>query len=349
MLPDSVVLTEDIVQSLNDFFAENQYSQILVLCDQNTEEHCYPIIKSAIPKGNAMRVAIPPGEEHKRIETVVSLWDGLTRQGFDRKSLLINLGGGVIGDMGGFAAATYKRGIEFINIPTTLLSQVDASVGGKLGIDFEGFKNQIGVFQDPKRVFIDPVFLKTLPENELRSGYAEVLKHALIADAGYWDTLTAKPWKEHDWAAVIKHSVGVKWNVVSQDPTEKGLRKILNFGHTIGHAVETYFLTHGPRLLHGEAVAVGMVTELFLSAKTLGVSSEQRDAIIQYLLEVYGHVEIPDALLEKVVELAGHDKKNEGSVINASLLKAVGDCTYNIPIGEPDILDSLFYYRSLAK
>lgn len=349
MLPDSLVFTNNVCDALSDFFAQNDYSQVLVLTDTNTERDCFPIVKPAMPIGKSMRVAIPPGEEHKKIETVVSLWDGLTRKGFDRKALVVNLGGGVLGDMGGFTAATYKRGIDFINIPTTLLSQVDASVGGKQGIDFEGFKNQIGVFQNPKQVFLDPVFLKTLPERELRSGYAEVLKHALIADKSYWATLTAKPWKEHGWGGIIQHSVGVKWGVVEQDPTEKGLRKTLNFGHTIGHAIESYFLKAGPRLLHGEAIAIGMIAENYLSAKMLNVSEPERDEINRYLLEVYGHVELPDALLEQVVELASHDKKNEGAVIQASLLKEVGNCTYNIPIGGPDILDSLFYYRSLKE
>ena len=347
MLPESLVFTDQVSEALEGFLREHEYSQILVFCDTNTEEHCYPLIKDALPKGKSVRVAIPPGEEHKRIETVVSLWDGLTRQRFDRKSLVINLGGGVIGDMGGFIAATYKRGIHFLNIPTTLLSMVDASVGGKLGIDFEGFKNQIGVFQDPVRVLIDPVFLKTLPERQLRSGYAEVLKHGLIRNAWYWERHIESPWRQHPWKTIIEHSVGIKAEVVQEDPTEQGLRKILNYGHTIGHAVETFFLKNGPKLFHGEAIAVGMVCEAFLSTKILDLPEAQRDEIATYLVETFGHVELPDALIEEVVDLTTHDKKNEGSVINASLLKSIGDCVYNIPISGPDIVDSLFYYRTL--
>ncbi|HAA16527.1 MAG TPA: 3-dehydroquinate synthase [Cytophagales bacterium] len=348
MLPDSLVFTADIAAELRNFLQSNEYSKILLLCDTNTEKHCYPLIKEVMPKEISMRVAIPPGEEHKRIETVVSLWDGLTRQHFDRKALMINLGGGVIGDMGGFAAATYKRGIDFINIPTTLLAMVDASVGGKLGIDFEGFKNQVGVFKDPTRVFIDPVFLNTLPERQLRSGYAEILKHGLIANAWYWERHIESPWREHPWATIIEHSVGIKQGVVTADPFEKGLRKILNFGHTIGHAVETFFLKEGPVLLHGEAIAVGMVAEAFLSTKLTGLPEDQRDAIARYLVDTFGHVEIPDKLLEEVVELVGQDKKNEANVVKASLLKTIGNCTFNIPVSSGDVIDSLFYYRSLG-
>ncbi|MFY0654861.1 MAG: 3-dehydroquinate synthase [Cyclobacteriaceae bacterium] len=346
MEANNVDITPSIKKSLSDFFIVNDYSSVAVLCDENTEEHCLPLVLDALPEHWLLK--IKSGEENKTIDTCSKIWDGLTQGGFDRNSLLINLGGGVIGDMGGFAASTYKRGIDFINIPTTLLAQVDASVGGKLGIDFMGFKNHIGLFKEPKVIFIDSVFFDTLPAAEMRSGFAEVIKHGLIADATYWESIADFDLSNGAWNELVSTSVEIKRQVVKEDPFEGGLRKILNFGHTIGHGIESTYLNHtSGRLLHGEAIAKGMICEAFLSTKKTGLTQDALESITTYLLKVFGHAKIEEKYFEKIIELIYQDKKNKGKVINSSLLKSIGNCAVNIPIGEPDIIDSLFYYNNL--
>lgn len=271
----------------------------------------------------------------------------MTEKALDRKALMLNLGGGVIGDMGGFCASIYKRGIRFINCPTTLLSQVDASVGGKLGIDFNGLKNHLGVFYEPETVIIAPEFLKTLPQAELRSGYAEIIKHGLIRDKVYFQKLQAQNWESQDWESLIRHSVGIKKAVVEADPKENGLRKILNFGHTIGHAFESYFLDTKNHLLHGEAIALGMIAEGFLSFEKVGFSFEEFKEMSRFLLQVYGKVDFSLHELDPILDLCTQDKKNEGSVILFSLLESIGNCTYNIPVTREEIKHAIQYYHQI--
>ena len=318
------------------------YSKIAVIVDENTLEHCYPLVKGYLPEH--LLVEVPSGEENKHLGTCQRIWEAMTEAAFDRKGLVLNLGGGVIGDMGGFCASTYKRGIDFVQLPTTLLAQVDASVGGKLGIDFQGFKNHIGVFRIPKLVLICPVFLETLPRRELRSGFAEVVKHGLIRDAAAWKALQWRSLEDQDWAEVIAHSVALKAGVVEEDPEESGLRKILNFGHTIGHAVETYFLEKGPRLLHGEAIAVGMVAESFLSQQQGWITETELDGLKAYLIGIFGKVDIPSEALEAVEGLALQDKKNEGGKIKAALLEGIGQAGFNHEIDAEDIRAGLEFY-----
>lgn len=325
-------------------FSQN-YSQRAILVDENTLQYCYPIIKPFFEE--ACIIQIQAGEEYKHIDTCRYIWQKLTEFGFDRKSLLINLGGGVIGDMGGFCAATYKRGIDFVQIPTTLLSQVDASVGGKLGIDFMGYKNHIGVFQIPHLVLICPIFLKTLPKRELRSGYAEVIKHALIADQKHWEYLLQHTPETLCWEEVIPHSIRIKANIVEQDPTEKGLRKVLNFGHTIGHAIESHFLPTSRKLLHGEAIAIGMIAETWLTYQRNRISQLQLQEISQYILKIFGKVEIYESDFEGIQNNIMHDKKNEGFKILCSLLQKIGKCSYNDEVSWEEIQESLQYYRAL--
>ena len=232
-------------------FGISTYSKVAILVDENTKRDCL----HKLPKiENAIIIEIKSGEEYKNISTCNFIWEQLTINNFDRNSLLINLGGGVIGDMGGFCAATYKRGLDFIHIPTTLLAMVDASVGGKLGIDFKGFKNQIGLFNNPKAVLISPEFLETLAESELKSGFSEVVKHALISDNSLWVKLKNTPFTDFDWGDIIDTNVQIKNKIVLADPFEKGERKKLNFGHTFGHAIESYYLEKGTPISHGEAV-----------------------------------------------------------------------------------------------
>lgn len=336
--------TRDIKASLSNYLKARKYSKIAVLVDENSEKYCLPHILEVMPAHYLIKIT--SGEANKNLATCEDIWMAMTEAGFDRKALLINLGGGVIGDMGGFAASAYKRGFDFINIPTTLLSQVDASVGGKLGIDFHGFKNHIGFFKEPKTVLIDTVFFKTLPYNELRSGFAEVIKHGLIFDAEYWDKVKETDLKNTDWNPIVEHSIEIKKKVVMQDPFESGLRKILNFGHTIGHAIESYFLElPGQRLLHGEAIAIGMICEAYLSKKLTGLSAESLDEITRYLIKVYQPKKIDTNLFDEILKLTFQDKKNEGGAVQFSLLKKIGECTINIPISTPDMVDSLFYFN----
>lgn len=340
---NQVLVTENIKSALADFFSQHSFTGIFLLVDEHTEKHCLPVIQDVLPEH--WLFCIKPGESYKTLATCEQIWGAMTQAGIDRKALMINLGGGVIGDMGGFCASTYKRGISFINMPTTLLSQVDASVGGKLGIDFQGFKNHIGVFTDPLKVFIDAQFLKTLPERELRSGFAEVIKHGLIFDQTYFDDIKQKGLYRSDWSKVIEASVEIKSAVVDKDPKESGLRKILNFGHTIGHGIETTFLNSEKHLLHGEAIAIGMIMEAYLSTKTCGLSESSLSELSDFLIKVYNPLPIDQDQFEPILENIMQDKKNEGKSIRMSLLKSIGVCAYDIPIGQQDIIDSLFFFN----
>lgn len=345
---DHILISTDLKSALADFFSQHNYTAIAVIVDENTHEHCYPLVRDFLPEH--IVIEIKSGEEEKNLTTCHTIWSALTNNQFDRKGLVINLGGGVIGDMGGFAAATYKRGVEFMNLPTTLLAQVDASVGGKLGIDFDGFKNHIGMFKNPERVFINVDFLKTLSAREVRSGYAEVIKHALIADATYWPILISRSFDTQDFGKHVKHSVMVKRKVVTDDPEEKGYRKILNFGHTIGHAVETKYLTRETgRLLHGEAIAIGMIAESFLSTKLTALSQSEMNEIVDYIMSVYDCQMIVENDFEEIVQNTYQDKKNVGKIVKASLLSEIGTCEFDIAISKEDVLESLDFYNQKVK
>ena len=298
--------------------------------------------------GNYDIIEVDSGEENKNIDFCIGVWKTMLDFGADRYSLLINLGGGVITDMGGFAASTFKRGIDFIQIPTTLLSQVDASVGGKTGIDLDNYKNIIGTFTQPQAVYISSVFLKTLEKRQLVSGFAEVIKHGLIFDATYYNdvknldvtTLTT----EH-----VRQSVGVKNTVITQDPTEKGLRKILNFGHTIGHAIEGYSLVHDKdSLLHGEAIAVGMICEGYLSHKLNGLSLEELEDLIATFRKNFADYKFDDSIDHELLSLMNNDKKNQANQIGFALLNKIGSCDYDIFVTEDLIVESLDFYRNLT-
>lgn len=343
--PNNIIFSQDINHDLETFFQQSNHSKVAVLVDENTKGHCYPKVQSVIPEH--VVINIKSGEQNKNLTTCQHIWNDLTFNAFDRKSLMINLGGGVIGDMGGFCAATYKRGIDFINIPTTLLAQVDASIGGKLGIDFQKYKNHIGVFQNPLKVFLDVTFFKTLNYEELRSGFAEVIKHCLIRDGNKFDELLQSSFNALDLFELTKHSVKIKNMVVTEDPTEKGLRKILNFGHTIGHAIESYYLDK-PRkkLLHGEAIAIGMICESYLSREKMGLSNSDLEQIRRYILDVYDSKPIPEADMDDIIKLTSQDKKNEGDIIKCSLLNSIGNCNFNIEINQGDIRNSIRYFNN---
>ncbi|MEO9871719.1 3-dehydroquinate synthase [Ekhidna sp.] len=305
------------------------------LVDENTRKHCLHLLD--IEKDYI--IEIESGELNKNLATCESIWKELTHFGFTRKSLLINLGGGVIGDMGGFCAATFKRGISFINVPTTLLSQVDASIGGKLGIDFNGLKNHIGLFQEPNAVIISTQFLETLSERELKSGFAEIIKHSLIRSEDQWNYLQTHSFEQMEWGDIIPKSIKVKNDVVNEDPKENGLRKILNYGHTIGHAIETHFLNSSTPLTHGEAVALGMILENKLAVKMDLLSEEQSILIEDYINGIYSFPEdLPGYQILKSHLI--QDKKNDKSGLRFSLLKKVAQCTYDV-LAEEQVLKEI--------
>jgi 3-dehydroquinate synthase len=343
MLPGHIIIESNPSKALSGFLVNSAYSSICVLVDEHTEVLCYPLIEKSLPQHKVIRVK--SGEEFKDITTCSLIWQQLTDLTVDRHGLLIILGGGVLGDMGGFCAATYKRGIDFVLMPTTLLSQVDASVGGKLGIDFQHFKNHIGLFQEPVATLICTHFLKTLPARELRSGFAEVIKHCLISDVEMWDKVRINSLDDQDWKTLVTHSVEFKWSVVEEDPKEKGLRKILNFGHTVGHAVEGYFLANGNRIFHGEAIAVGMVCESYLAYKKGLLNKAGLDQITEYILKIFEKISIPQHT-EPILAGVLQDKKNKGNKILMALTNHVGKAVWDIEINEEEIKSSLTYYAS---
>lgn len=344
------VFFDDNLEALKKFLEQSDYSKIFFLTDGNTSEYCMPILKKYLPDlDNYDLIEIDPGEENKNIDYCIGVWQMLLDFGADRNSLLVNVGGGVVTDMGGFAASTFKRGIDFVQVPTTLLAQVDASVGGKTGIDLGNIKNIIGTFTQPKAVFISTEFLASLGRRQLISGFAEIVKHGLIADAHYYHQL-----KEADPAnlpaSVIYRSVQIKNEVVTADPFEKGLRKILNFGHTIGHAVETYSLKNDPNpLLHGEAVAVGMICESYLSFLHHGFRQTDLNDVILYIRSVFPDYVFGADSYEEILRYMQNDKKNVKNNIGFSLLDEIGKCRFNIYLEEDRIIKSLDFYRELVK
>lgn len=341
-MTNSTQVHADIALLLTSFFQDKSYSNVVVLTDRNTRIHCYPLIGKHLPSHEVME--IEAGETYKNIDTCQVIWQQMTDLRLDRHALVVVLGGGVLGDMGGFCAATYKRGVDFLLLPTTLLAQVDASVGGKLAIDFNGIKNHIGVFQLPVATLICPSFLKTLPFRELRSGFAEVIKHCIISDRAMWDLIRKKDVAGQDWEAVIRHSVAFKSQVVAEDPREKGRRKILNFGHTIGHALETYFLDTDERLYHGEAIAAGMIAESHLAKKNGLISEEEEAQITSYLLSIYGKIKVPHD--PQIIEIMRQDKKNKGNKILMALPRGIGNAIWDVDVNEEQVIESLSFFET---
>ena len=338
-----------VSQARFDWLKARDYAGWVIFVDTNTRRDCLPLIEPYLDHPNLAVIECPPGEPNKHLGTCQEMWTAMFEAGVGRRWCAICLGGGVLEDMAGFVASTYKRGIDFLQIPTTLLSQVDSSVGGKLGVDFYEVKNSIGVFNDPIAVWIDPTFLRTLPRREVRSGYAEIVKHALIADAEQWQRLhRITDLSNVDWSDVIPDSVDVKRRVVLEDPFERGRRKALNFGHTIGHAIESYFLNTDQRLFHGEAIAAGMIMEAWLSVQLNTLDQSDQGTITEYFLRIYGHQRIPEASYPELLRLMRQDKKNDGDQINFTLLAAPGEAVVNCFGTEEIIIAALNNYNSLV-
>jgi 3-dehydroquinate synthase len=351
MVANSTVhFINDNYDILNQFLRENKFSKIFIIVDENTNEYCLPYFLPQLETDVELEIIeLEPGEENKTIETCVHVWEAFTELGADRKSLVINIGGGVITDMGGFIASTFKRGIAFINIPTTLLSMVDASVGGKNGVDLGGLKNQIGTITLPEMVLIDTNYLQTLSQREMRSGLAEMLKHGLIASKSHWDKLKNIAEINFDeFDSLIEESVGIKAKIVEEDPRENGIRKALNFGHTLGHAIETYFLEtpEKERLLHGEAIACGMILESYISVVKGILKAEDYIEIKNQLMTIYEPILFEEKDINQIIELLIHDKKNEFGKIQFSLLDKIGNCITNQIADNQTITRAFFDYKN---
>ena len=346
----NIIFSQQIGTDLRKIVLKYPAGKVFLLTDQTAADYCLPLVQSVIDEFSIKTVAIASGEENKNIQSVGLVWDFLSNNEADRKSLLINIGGGMLTDLGGFAASTFKRGLDFVNIPTTLLAQVDASLGGKTGFNFNGLKNEIGVFMEPNSVIINTNFLKTIDHKNFLSGYAEMLKHGLIKSRKHWDELLDFDMENIDYDAlqeIIAHSVAVKeWHVLN-DLTEQNIRKALNFGHTIGHAFESYAMKTGRPILHGYAVVYGMIVELYLSVNQCGLGNDELKTISSWLIAKYDKFEIQESDFEALYQLMTHDKKNEGKRINFTLIPEIGKVEINVDCSKELIIEALEYYCSI--
>ncbi len=342
-----IIISKQLQTDLAKAIAECEHDRIFVLVDETTNKLCWSLVKDYLCLKDAQTIIIGATDRRKNLDTLVHVWESLQQGKATRHSLLINLGGGMVTDLGGFAASTYKRGINFINIPTTLLAMVDASVGGKTGINFGGLKNEIGVFNDAEFVLLDTNWLRTLDEENIRSGYAEMLKHGLIADDTMWAELInfnlAQP-NLHQLAFMLDKSVRIKERIVAEDPHEKGIRKALNLGHTFGHAFESWAMKRQP-VLHGYAVAFGLIAELYLATTRTDFPTERMRQIVNFIRSYYGSLPITCNDYPELIELMHHDKKNRGNEINVTLLGGIGDIRIDQTITEEDIKEALDFFR----
>ena len=349
-----VIISNDLQKALSDAIAECPHDKLFVLVDETTHQLCLPVIAGFDCMQEAQCIVIGATDTHKTLDTLSHVWAELQRMGATRHSLLINLGGGMVTDLGGFAASTFKRGLAYINIPTTLLSMVDASVGGKTGINFGGLKNEIGVFNNANSVILDTIFLKTMDQENILSGYAEMLKHGLISEEKMWAELLNFNLDHLDGldnleflvqlGRMLADSIAVKQRIVTEDPTEHGIRKALNLGHTAGHAFESLALERKP-ILHGYAVAYGLVVELYLCCVKTGFPQDKMRQTVAFIKEHYGRMPITCDDYPKLIELMHHDKKNVGTDINFTLLGGIGDIRINQTATEEDIKEALDFYR----
>lgn len=344
----SVHFNEQCYKALNVYLETSNFSKIFIIVDTNTHTYCLPKFLSNIDcEMNLDVIEIEAGEIHKTLETCNQVWRSLSELDGDRKSLIINLGGGVVTDLGGFVASAFKRGVSFINVPTSLLSMVDASVGGKTGVDLGAIKNQIGVINFSDMVLVDVSFLETLPAEEMRSGLAEMLKHGLIKDADYWSRLCdLKSLDYSELGGLIHESIVIKNEVVKRDPNEQGERKQLNFGHTLGHAIESYCLDNEAKktLLHGEAIAAGMIMEGYLSVKTCGLSEKELHEIKTTFQSIYGFVDFNENDKSSIIELLKYDKKNSHGHIKYALLESIGSCKVDVIVDDKLVHEAFSYY-----
>ncbi|WP_297151352.1 3-dehydroquinate synthase [uncultured Prevotella sp.] len=347
-MKQKVVISGNLERDLVNAISECEHDRIFVLTDETTQQLCWPKIKNFKALKNSTPIIIKATDTHKNLDTLSQVWQALSNGGATRHSLMINLGGGMVTDLGGFAASTFKRGIDFINIPTTLLAMVDASVGGKTGINFGGLKNEIGVFSDSRFVIINTQFLDTLDHDNICSGYAEMLKHGLISDERTWAELVTFDLDTPDLSQLqrmVAESIKVKERIVETDPHEHGIRKALNLGHTMGHAFESFAMRRGTPILHGYAVAYGLISELYMSARKTAFPTDRMHQTVRFIRENYGTFNITCDDYPTLIELMHHDKKNTSGIINFTLLGNVGDIRINQTANEEEIKEALDFFR----
>ncbi len=340
----SIYFQEKAYKELSAYVLFRNYSKVFILVDENTYTHCYPVFIEKMKIDKPIEVVkIKSGEENKNLKTCYEIWNAVTKLGGDRKSLLITLGGGVITDIGGFVASCFKRGIDFINVPTTLLAMVDAAIGGKTGVNLDTLKNQIGVFSDPQMIIVDDSYLKTLSDYEINSGKAEIIKYGLTHDVSLFNKIKSNL----NINKLIFRSIEIKNKIVLEDPKERNLRKVLNFGHTLGHAIESLYLkSEGKKSLsHGEAIAIGMVCESYISNNLMGLSMEKVKEIKEVIKSIYIKINLQEKDFDEILNLIKHDKKNESSKINFVLLKDYEDFKIDCEVPEEIIIESLKYYN----
>ena len=343
-MKQNLIFSEDLQRDLQSEIESASPDRLFVLTDENTRRLCWPLVEGFPVFSDARLIEIPQGDANKNFDSLAMVWEALQRGGGTRHSLLVNLGGGMVCDLGGFAASTFKRGIRFVNIPTTLLAMVDASVGGKTGVNFGGLKNEIGTFSEPQAVVIDTKFLETLDRGNLLSGYAEMLKHGLLDTVEHWAEVLQFTIHNLQFTTIQK-SIAVKQRIVTSDPHEKGLRKALNLGHTFGHAFESFSIQHPTPILHGHAVAFGLICELYLSVVKCGFPTEKMRQTVHFIRENYGSLPITcDDYLE-LIRLMQHDKKNIGDTIRFTLLADIGDIRLDQTATEAEIKESLDFLR----
>ena len=348
LMKQKVVISGNLERDLVSAISECEHDRIFVLTDETTQQLCWPKIKNFKALKDCTPIIIKATDTHKNLDTLAEVWQALSNGGATRHSLMINLGGGMVTDLGGFAASTFKRGIDFINIPTTLLAMVDASVGGKTGINFGGLKNEIGVFSDSRFVIINTQFLDTLDHDNICSGYAEMLKHGLISDERTWAELVTFDLENPDLSKLqrmVAESIKVKERIVEADPHEHGIRKALNLGHTMGHAFESFAMRRGTPILHGYAVAYGLISELYMSARKTAFPTDRMHQTVRFICENYGTLNITCDDYPTLIELMHHDKKNTSGIINFTLLGNVGDIRINQTANEEEIKEALDFFR----
>lgn len=346
-MKQSSIIFKEVFESFDTLVHNNLFSTIFFLVDENTHEFCLPVFLSEFESNLPLEIIeIPVGEENKTPEIAQQVWTTMAELQANRNSLLVNLGGGMVTDLGGFVASTYKRGIQFVNFPTSLLGMVDAAVGGKNGLDVNGIKNLVGTYTLPRSTFIFPTFLNTLPKRELHSGLAEMLKHGLIYNRHHWKVLSGlEKFTSEVLAPYIEESVFIKAEITALDPYEKGLRKILNFGHTIGHAVESHYLKTDKPYLHGEAIAIGILVESMLSYENELITKEELEEIFYQLIRIFNCDPLPENSIPNLLDWMKHDKKNEGDLVNFSLLDGIGKCKINIYQNDDQISNGIRLYN----
>ena len=350
MFNSNNIITDKLRLNLQKISNNYCKDKIFILVDDNTYKFCFPIINKIITFNAKNIIKIKSSEEHKNIDTIVSIWNFLSQNNADRYSLLINLGGGVVCDIGGFAASTFKRGIDFINIPTTLLSQVDAAVGGKTGFNFNGLKNEIGIINNAKYVFIDTIFLNSLDKKNILSGFAEMIKHALIYDKKYYReliNLDLENTNSNEFKEAVIKSINIKKHFIKKDPFEHNIRKSLNFGHTFAHAFESLLLIKKQHITHGYAVAYGIIPELYLSYKKLGFNHDNLIEISNHIINIYGKFDLNSNDYTKIINFMRHDKKNKGNKLMFTLLKDIGNVSINNSCEDDELIEAINFYSKI--